>query len=275
MTKKINPSIIDDIFDGVEIPDDKTMARQVAVAKRELSGWYEKNNARLQDPEYLKKISDAQTKFYQENPDFQKSKVQSEKWKTAQLQGYREYLNSPDYVNPKGMLGKKRSKESIEIQRQKTLGVPKSEEHNSRVSQAKLGIKPSSESIEKMRQKLLGRETGRSRKVQTPAGIFEKLKDAAIYYDVTPESIKNYIDQKNVKEWFKPKLVEKGVNFDGLKPLGFKWLGDQKEELGAKKVQTPDGIFENVKAASIFYNLTTAAVRHRIKTQPNKYFFIK
>ena len=126
-----------------------------------------------------------------------------------------------------------------------------------------------------MREKLLGRETGRSRQVQTPAGVFDKLKDAADFYGVATGSIKNFIKGQNVKEWFKPQLEAKGVTFDGLKPLGFSWLGDVKTELGAKRVQTPDGVFENVKSAGDFYNVGAAAIRHRIKSNPTEYFYIK
>jgi len=251
-----------------------TDANFQAAQNRDAS-WHEANTRRLKDQEYVKKLSKSIKQFYEENPDFQKEKVKSEIWIKNQKEGYHEYLNSPDYVNPRGMLGKKKSKETIEKQREKTLGVPKSEEHNIRVSKARQGFKPKQQSIEKMREKLIGKETGRSRRVLTPAGEFQKLKEAADYYEVATGSIKNFIKGQNVKDWLKFRLEEKGVKFDGLKPLGFKWLGDQKEELGAKKVQTPDGIFENVKAASIFYNITTAAVRHRIKAQPDKYFFIK
>lgn len=271
---KINPKLLDQVFEGVDIPSDQTMSRQVAIAKRNQNGWYEKNNARLQDPEYLKRMSEAQIKFYQDNPSFQKNKVQSEKWKTAQLQGVREYLNSPDYVNPRGMLGKKRSEEAKKKSSEKLKGCVKPLEGNAKVSQARKGKKPKQESIEKMRKKLLGRETGRSRQVLTPAGEFNKLKEAADYYEVSTGSIKNFIAGRNVKEWFKPHLESKGVKFDGLRPLGFSWLGDMQEELGAKKVQTPNGIFDNVNEAAKFYQITSAAIRHRIKIQPDKYYYI-
>ena len=48
-------------------------------------------------------------------------------------------------------------------------------------------------------------------------------------------------------------------------------MGNAKEELGAKRIQTPDGIFENTNAAAEFYKITPAAIRHRIKAQPEKY----
>jgi hypothetical protein len=173
------------------------------------------------------------------------------------------------------MLGKTHTEEWRETQSKLLKGKPKSLEHNERVSTARKGKSPKQESVEKMRQKLLGRETGRSRQVQTPAGVFDKLKDAADYYGVATGSIKNFIKGQNVKEWFKPQLEEKGVKFNGLKPIGFAWLGDVKNELGAKKIQTPDGVFNDIKEAAVFYTVGPAAIRHRIKAQPEKYSYIK
>lgn len=239
------------------------------------SEWYKANSKRLEDPEYLKKLSDSISQFYIDNPDFQKEKVNSPKWKSAQKEGMRKYLDNEDYVHPRGMLGKTHTDEWRENQSKLLKGKSKSLEHNERVSAARKGKKPKTESVEKMREKLIGRETGRSRQVQTPAGVFDKLKDAADFYGVATGSIKNFIKGQNVKEWFKPQLEAKGVTFDGLKPLGFSWLGDVGKELGAKQVQTPDGIFENVKAAGDFYNVGAAAIRHRIKSNPTEYFYIK
>jgi hypothetical protein len=271
---KINPKLLDEVFKDVDIPSDQQMARQVAVLKRNERGWYEANSARLANPEYIEKLSSSIKEFYTNNPDFQQKKVKSKKWKENHSKGCQEYLNSPDYVNPKGMLGKKRSEQSKKKSSEKLKGQIKPLEGNKKISEARKGRKPQQESIEKMREKLLGRETGRSRKVQTPAGVFEKLKDAADHYGVSTGSIKNYIQGKPVKDWFKPKLEEQGVKFKQLYPLGFAWLGDADKELGAKAVSTPNGVFLDIRAAAEFYKITPAAVRHRIKAQPNNYFYI-
>lgn len=233
--------------------------------------WIEANSKRLQDEEFLKKLSSSIKSFYEQNPEFQKQKVASEKWINNQKEGMKRYLEDPNYVHPRGMLGKTRSEESRKKASESSRGHIKPLDGNKKISQARKGRKPKEESIRKMQEKLLGRETGRSRKVQTPAGIFEKLRDAADYYGIAPGSIKNFIKGQNVKEWFKPHLESKGVSFDGLKPLGFSWLGDAKKELGAKKIQTPDGIFNNAKEAAEYYKITTAAIRYRINSQPDKY----
>jgi hypothetical protein len=238
------------------------------------SEWYKANRKRLEDPEYLKKLSESlknseavkeKAQRQREDPEF------AAKIRTTALKN----VASPDYVHPRGMLGKTHTEEWRENQSTLLKGKEKSLEHNERVSKARKGKKPKEESVEKMREKLLGKETGRSRKIQTPIGIFDKLKDAADYYGVATGSIKNFIKGQNVKEWFKPQLEEQGVLFDGLKPLGFSWLGDMTEELGAKQVKTPDGVFENVKAAGAFYQVGPATIRYRIKTQPEKYSYIK
>jgi len=238
------------------------------------SEWYKANSKRLEDPEYLKKLSESlknseavkeKARRQSEDPEFA-AKIRATALKN---------VSSPDYVNPRGMLGKTRSEESRKKSSESLKGHTKPLEGNKKVSEARKGKKPKEESVEKMRKKLLGKETGRSRKVQTPAGVFEKLKDAADYYGVAIGSIKNFIKGQTVKEWFKPQLEAKGVSFDGLKPLGFSWLGDMKEELGAKRVKTPDGIFENVKAAGEFYQVGPATIRYRIKAQPENYSYIE
>jgi hypothetical protein len=245
-------------------------AREIVKA-REKNGWKEKNEERFKDDEYIKKLSSSIKSFYEQNPDFHKQKISSEQWITNQKIGMKTYVEDPNYVNPRGMLNKTRSEESRKKASDSLKGHIKPLEGNKKISQSRKGRKPKEESIKKMKEKLLGRETDRSRKVQTPAGIFEKLRDAADYYEVAPGSIKNFINGQNVKEWFKPYLESKGVKFDCLKPLGFNWLGDAKKELGAKRIQTPDGIFNNAKEAAEYYKITTAAIRYRIKSQPDKY----
>ena len=70
---RITPEYSDSIFEGIEIPNDREVRKQTAIAKRELAGWHEKlvkshnepaylekirhlNRARSQDPEYRKKM---------------------------------------------------------------------------------------------------------------------------------------------------------------------------------------------------------------------------
>lgn len=234
--------------------------------------WYAKNNARFDNPEYIEKLSNAITQFYIDNPDFQQQKVNDPKWKKAHAEGVRRYIESPDYVHPRGMLGKTMSEESRNKIAEANFGKINDLEHNQKTSKARKGFKPKKESVEKMRKALIGRESGRSRKIQTPHGVFEKLKDAASFYGVTEGALKNWLNKttKTVsKKDVREKLLAKGVILDenGF-PQGFEWLGDMKSELGAKKVQTPDGTFENSKAAASYYQITPAGVRHRIKKWP-------
>lgn len=269
-TSTNKPIDIDAEFDDVHF-DEESINRATGIIKRKDNGWYEANTKRLDDQEYLKKLSSSIKSFYQDNPNFQQEKVNSEKWQQNHQAGVKRNLERPDYVNPRGMLGKTRSEETRKKASESSKGHIKPLDGNKKVSEARKGKKPKKESVEKMRKALTGKESGRSRKVQTPAGIFDKLKDAANYYEVSTGSIKNYINGQFVKDWFKPHLESKGVKFKGLKPLGFKWIGDAKKELGAKKIQTPDGIFNSAEEAGKFYNITSAAIRHRIKSQPDKY----
>ena len=266
---------IDNEFEDVQdFFDEKAIAVRTAVKNRDHKKWYEANSERFNDPDYLKRLSES-LKNSPRVKEANKKKGADLEFRKAVSEGGKRYASSPDYVHPKGMLGKKRSEESIEKQRQKVLGVPKSSEHNHRVSLARQGLKPKQESIEKMRQKLLGRETGRSRRVLTPAGEFNKLKEAADYYEVSTGSIKNFIAGQNVKEWFKPHLEAKGVKFNSLTPLGFSWLGDKQKELGPKPVHTPWGNFINISEAAKAKGLSTASIRSNIKKYPDKYYYIK
>jgi len=52
MTQRITPEYSDNVFEGIEFPDNKEILLQTRIAKRELSGWYEKNKERYGDAEY-------------------------------------------------------------------------------------------------------------------------------------------------------------------------------------------------------------------------------
>jgi hypothetical protein len=239
--------------------------------------WYSKNSERLNDPEYLEKLSASITQFYIDNPDFAKERVNDPEWKKAHAEGCRRYVESADYVNPRGMLGKTHSEEWRTLMSDLMSARPKPLEGNKKVSEwRKNNWKPKQESIEKMRKTLTGRESGRSRKVQTPNGVFEKLKDAADFYGVTTGAVKNWLNKTTTtiaKKDVRDKLIAKGVVLDenGF-PQGFEWLGDAKSELGAKRVITPDGIFDNTNKAAEYYKITPAAMRTRCKNEKNKDF---
>jgi transcriptional regulator with XRE-family HTH domain len=176
-----------------------------------------------------------------------RQKLKDPTWIEAQRKGYLEYLNGPDYVNSRGMLGKKRTKESIEQARQKLLGQVKPLEGNDKLRKYRKGKKVSVDVLEKVSAALTGRESGRSRKVQTPIGEFTKLKLAAEAYGVSPETI---------KQWMKKKPNE----FYFVDPI---------DVLGSKKISTPDGIFDSATKAAEYYSISNAAIRHRIKNWDN------
>ncbi len=249
MKQRITPQYSDNIFEGIELPDDQTLRRQTAIAKRELSGWHEKNTARLNDPEYKKKLSESlanSEKVLERN----RTQVNDPAWQEAQRKGYQEYLNSPDYINPRGMLGKKRSKESKQKSSQSLKGKIRPLEGNDKLRKYRKGKKVSTEVLEKVSKALKGRETDKCRRVQTPQGEFAKLKLAAEAYNVSPEAI---------KQWMKKK------------PNEFYFL-DNINALGAKKISTPDGIFNNAQEAAAYYSISANAIRHRIKTWETWYY---
>ena len=78
------------------------------------------------------------------------------------------------------------------------------------------------------------------RKVKTPLGIFENLRDAATAHDVHPDTIKYRMRSE---------------------PTKYKWLDDKP---GPRKVKTPDGIFNSVTETADFYKVTAKTIRHWI-----------
>lgn len=117
MTKRITPEYTDSIFEGVEIPDDVVVRRQTAIAKRELSGWHEKKNSKIdqqrenlsktlsikvaEDPDYFKKIQakkkQTEKKLSKKDPNYktniQKNKTESTRrfWANASKEYKKEY----------------------------------------------------------------------------------------------------------------------------------------------------------------------------------------
>lgn len=193
---------------------------------------------------------------------------QNEENKKAHHDALMKYVNSEEYVNPKGMLGKTRSKESREKASKSLYKKCMPKTANDKLSKYHTGRKKSKKSIEKMKQSLTGRETGRSRKVQTPHGVFDKLRDAASYYGVTNGSIKNWVNKTTTtitKVAVREKLIAKGVELDENNfPIGFSWVDSSNlSYLPGKKIQTPDGIF-TLEEASKYYGVSKNAISYRV-----------
>lgn len=264
---------IDAEFDDFEF-DEAAIEMATRIAKRNDNGWYEKNNARLNDPEYVAKLA----KSLQESAAVKaagKIRANDPMWIKNQKEGCQQYINSPDFVPSYGMLGKKRSDESKAKGSQSLKGLVKPLEGNKKISEwRKKNFKPTAESIEKSASKIRGVPTDKNRPVKTPAGRFDRIRDAAEYYGVSTGTIKNFCNKIRTKDHMKPRLIEKGVKFnkDGI-IIGFSFVNSVDIDMSGKKVKTPDGIFENVKAAAEFYNISTPAIRYRIKHQ-DAYSFV-
>ena len=173
------------------------------------------------------------------------------KWIEAKERGQRAYIDSPDYVNPKGMLGKKHKEGHSELMSNKLTGKAKPVEGNKKISIARKGIKRTDEEIKKISQTLTGKETGRKHSVVTPLGKFEKIKDAGIAHNV---------HETTIRLWIK------------TKPNEFRY---DENHTAAKKISTPDGIFDNIREAAKFYEITPQAMRARVKSKSGKYSYIE
>ena len=206
--------------------------------------WYAKNSARLDDPKYLKKLSKGIKQFHIDNPNFKKELAKDPKWIEAHAEGCRKWVESPDYVHPKGMLGKTLSEESRKKMSEAQFGKENSLEGNAKISEHRKGWTYTEETKQKISKALTGRTHSRVRSVMTPKGEFEKTKDAAVAFNVTPDAIRLW-----VKDDRKPDF----------------YFTNDATLTKRKKVITPDGVFENVHEAHKFYNISGKAIAYRIK----------
>lgn len=239
---KINPKIIDQIFEGVDIPDDDEMRRQVTHQKR-----INANHNRWHNPEYKKKlkkifkdkwdsadsknrrkiVSETIKQFRKENPHVctdeeraQKSK-RAKEWhnKPENKKKYHEAIKTRDHYTPKAIEGKK-----------------------------KAGLK-------------------RRRKIQTPYGIFDSLQIAAEHFDIKPTSMGERLrsDKQQWKDWYY-------IGENNAVPKGP--CKKRAINLTGKKIQTPRGLFANMRTAAKDYDVTPWTIKQWTKKYPNK-FYIK
>jgi hypothetical protein len=195
-----------------------------------------------------KEILDAKWNYITAN----REKAKDPNWLEAQRKGCQDYLNNPNYVNPRGMLGKTKSEETKLKQSLALKGKPKSKEHNIKLRQRK-GIKLTTGIKNKISDSLKGRTSDRCRRVHTPLGEFAKLKLAAAAYNKTPETIKLWM-KKNPKEFY---------------------FIDSIDILGPKKIHTPEGIFDNIKKASEFYSISIGSIRTRISKKWDNWYYLE
>ena len=145
-------------------------------------------------------------------------------------------------------------------------GVPKTLEGNKKLSKATKGKKKDPKVVAKVSKTMTGRTHSRTRGINTSVKNFDKVVDAARYFDVSEMSIKNWCNNKGITMTDKKvikKLTDKGIKFnENNYPIGFEWA-EGRENLGAKKVQTPDGIFNSCIEASKHYKISANALRSR------------
>ena len=239
--------------------------------------WLAKNNEAQQDPERQKKLSASLKKWHAENPDAMQKRVNTPEARANHKKAVEEYVNSPDYVNPRGMLGKKRTEEAKQKSSIALSGKEKPLEGNKKISEFYKGKKKDPKVVAKVSKTLSGRTHNRTRGINTPVKNFIKIGDAASYFDVSPVSIKNWCNNKGTTMTNKKvikKLTDKGIKFnENNYPIGFEWA-EGRENLGAKKVQTPDGIFKSTKEASKHYKISENGLRTRCNNDkwPDFYF---
>jgi len=100
--------------------------------------------------------------------------------------------------------------------------------------------------------------------VTSPNGVeFESRKQAAQYYGVTEDTIRNWMKDPT-KPWKKRASVKQHLKHD----LSDVW-GQNK-----RAISTPKGTFESVKAAAVAYNVTHGSVNYWLKTGREGFSYI-
>ena len=281
---KLDFSDIDTVLDFLdnEAPSETSLKQSQITKERYLNPqykeqWYKKNSKRLDEPEYYKKLSKSQKQWHVENPGLAKERQLKPETIKKKRESALKHTNSPDYVHPRGMLGKKMSAESRQKHSEAVSGKAKPLEGNKKISDFYKGKKKDPRIVAKVSKTMKGRTTTKSRGVVTTVKTFEKLKQAADYFDVSSQSIKNWIN-KNGKtiqcSKTRQKLLDKGIKLnDNNYPIGFEWA-DNGENLKAKKVCTDQGIFENTQLAAKHYSISCNGMRYRCQNDkwPNFYY---
>lgn len=234
MSKRKKPILFEDIEWG-----NKTLP---GLSEEELmnTNWNLKNTKA--EKERLRKI---QQQWHKDNPTARKELAQTKHWQEAHSKGVRAHLESAEYVNPRGMLGKKASTQTKQKQSKALSGKAKPIEGNKKLSKYHKGKSKNPIVIAKVAKAIKGKTYNRGRRVHTPLGEFDKVKLAGIAHNVTECAIRNRINNPNYSEYY--------------------YLEDSKR-LVAKRVQTDKGIFANCKKASEEYNISPQAMRARIKS---------
>ena len=102
-----------------------------------------------------------------------------------------------------------------------------------------------------------GKRNGQSMAVITPAGEFETLKGATVFYR---------IDLATLKEWIESKPNE----FYYMNPLSAEEI--RKLRPGKRAVITPDGKFETINGAARHYKISPRTMKTWIRTMRKEEF---
>lgn len=226
MAKKTE--ISSDPFKNFEFPSEEQIKNDTLSEKAKL---------RYSDPNYKKKHRQSLEKIYS-NPEWQKRMQE---------------LGQDPKIN--------------ELRRKASIAIWEDEEKVKQISKNRKATMATEEYQEKMekvyndpnwRKKVKAGGRTQCKSFTTPDGVFEALADAAKHHDITPQSMRErsktqphlyyYTDIGPGKEIIKPKPKKK------------KYI---------RKVYTPDGVFDNLKDASIFYKVHPDTIKYRIKTHDN------
>jgi hypothetical protein len=171
-----------------------------------------------------------------------RKKAQDPAWQARQREGALRHINSADYVNARGFLGHRHSTQARQRMSKKHRETIHTPEWNSRISSARLGRTMSAHSRKKISDQLRGRPSQRKRSVQTPRGRFERIREAAESYGVSPGAIKLWCQTR---------------------PQDFQ-LGSA-QSLQPRAIQTPETQYRSTQEAARILGLTPQAIRARIK----------
>lgn len=191
---KINPKIIDQIFEGVDIPDNDQMRRQVSHQKKVdagLKNWQnaeyrkkvvsilqEQNTKRAKDPKWRKQNAEKWRKV-KADPEIQKKRLENQK----------KAMSTPEYRKSKKLANQKLAKDpawlkKVTIQAQKRSQSAEWKKNHMAV-QRKKATAPEYEGF-RNRMKQIAKEKGNACRVKAPGKNwikFDTFGEAARYFD--------------------------------------------------------------------------------------------
>jgi hypothetical protein len=243
MTKKIDPKLLDQAFEGIEIPDDKQMAQQVGHAKRLLNGWLDKvQKSRAEqnsDPEYKKLQKQWFDNSYDKRIQAIKNKWQDEEYRQVMAEASRKKAQDPNWL------------EKVRANAETRKGSEEWSQMMSKILKEKYADPEQRKKITEVNRK----------KAQDPE-IRKKLSDFAKERAKDPEYIQKLRDAMQRRK-SRPEYQDQ-----------VKKRTDASIQAKSKPIMTRHGAFLNKPKAAEYYQVDPGMIGYWMKKHSDEFYFI-